>query len=99
MKVPTRSIEAVAEGDFDLAGTMGISREAPVGFENIRLRLQIDAPEATAEQIEALHEKTEQFCVIAQTLPTRRPWRPSGCQGSRETQPTRSSLARCPTSS
>ena len=58
MKVPTRSIEAVAEGDFDLAGTMGISREAPVGFENIRLRLQIDA----------LHEKTEQYCVIAQTL-------------------------------
>ena len=68
MKVPTESIEVVAEGDFDLAGTLGISREAPVGFENIRLRLQIQAPEATADQIAALHEKTEQYCVIAQTL-------------------------------
>ncbi len=51
-----------------LAGTLGISKEAPVGFENIRLRLQIQAPEATAEQIETLHEKTEQYCVIARTL-------------------------------
>jgi len=68
MKIPAESIEAVAEGDFDLAGTLGISKEAPVGFENIRLRLQIQAPEATAEQIETLHEKTEQYCVIAQTL-------------------------------
>jgi uncharacterized OsmC-like protein len=68
MKVPTESIEVVAEGDFDVAGTLGISKEAPVGFENIRLRLQIQAPEATADQIEALHQKTEQYCVIAQTL-------------------------------
>jgi len=68
MKVPTTNIEVVAEGDMDLAGTLGISKEVPVGFENIRLLLKIDAPEATAEQIDALHEKTEQFCVIAQTL-------------------------------
>lgn len=68
MKVPTESIEVVAEGDMDLAGTLGISKEVPVGFENIRLVLKIDAPEATAEQIEGLHRKTEQFCVIAQTL-------------------------------
>jgi uncharacterized OsmC-like protein len=68
MKVPTERIEVVAEGDMDLAGTLGISRKVPVGFENIRLLLKIEAPEATAEQIEALHEKTEQFCVIAQTL-------------------------------
>jgi uncharacterized OsmC-like protein len=68
MKVPTTNIEVVAEGDMDLAGTLGISKEAPVGFENIRLILKIDAPEATEKQINALHEKTEQFCVIAQTL-------------------------------
>jgi uncharacterized OsmC-like protein len=68
MKVPTTNIEVVAEGDMDLAGTLGISGEVPVGFENIRLVLKIEAPEATAEQIDALHEKTEQFCVIAQTL-------------------------------
>ena len=68
MKVPTESIEVVAEGDMDLAGTLGISKEVPVGFENIRLVLKIDAPKATAKQIDTLHEKTEQFCVIAQTL-------------------------------
>ncbi len=68
MNVSTRSIEAVAEGDLDLAGTLGISKEAPVGFENIRLVLKIDAPEATAEQLDALREKTEQYCVVMQTL-------------------------------
>ena len=68
MDVPTESIEVVAEGDFDLAGTLGVSKEVPVGFENVRLRLKIDAPEATADQIETLHERTEQYCVIMQTL-------------------------------
>ena len=58
----------MAKATFDLAGTLGISKEAPVGFENIRLRLQVQAPEATAEQIETLHEKTEEYCVVAQTL-------------------------------
>ena len=67
-EVPTKSIEVVVEGGMDLAGTLGISREALVGFENIRLVLKIEAPEATADQIDALHEKTEQYCVIAQTL-------------------------------
>ncbi len=68
MNVPTKSIEASAEGDLDLAGTLGISKEAPVGFENIRLILKITAPEATLEQIDFLHEKTEQYCVVMQTL-------------------------------
>jgi uncharacterized OsmC-like protein len=68
MNVPTEKIEAVAEGDLDLAGTMGISKEVPVGFENIRLILQIEAPEATTEQLDALREKTEQYCVVMQTL-------------------------------
>ncbi len=68
MNVPTKSIEAVVEGTLDLAGTLGISKEAPVGFEEIRLVLKVDAPEATAEQIDGLHEKTEQYCVVMQTL-------------------------------
>ena len=68
MDVPTRRISARAEGDLDLAGTLGISKEAPVGFEEIRLILEIDAPEATAEQLDALREKTEQYCVVMQTL-------------------------------
>ncbi|MGH3088784.1 MAG: OsmC family protein [Rubrobacteraceae bacterium] len=70
MNVPTNKIEAKAEADLDLAGTLGISKEAPVGFEEIRLTLKIDAPEATEEQMEALREKTEQYCVVMQTLKT-----------------------------
>ena len=68
MNIPTEKIEAIAEGDLDLAGTMGISKEVPVGFENVRLTLQIKAPEATTEQLNSLHEKTEQYCVVMQTL-------------------------------
>ena len=68
MNVPTRKIEARAEGDLDLAGTLGISKDAPVGFEEIRLILEVDAPDATAEQLDSLREKTEQYCVVAQTL-------------------------------
>ena len=68
MGVPTEKISARAEGDLDLAGTLGISKEAPVGFEEIRLILEVNAPEATAEQIDSLREKTEQYCVVAQTL-------------------------------
>ena len=68
MGIPTERIEAVAEGDLDLRGTLGISKEVPVGFESIRLRLDIDAPEATEEQLSALREKTEQYCVVLQTL-------------------------------
>jgi len=60
-------IEVVAEGDLDLRGTLG-SRDVPVGFEEIRLRLEIDAPEAGEEDLAALREKTERYCVVLQTL-------------------------------
>jgi uncharacterized OsmC-like protein len=65
--VPTERIEAVVEGDLDLRGTLGID-DAPVGFEAIRLRFEIDAPEATDEQIAKLLERTEKYCVVLQTL-------------------------------
>jgi uncharacterized OsmC-like protein len=68
MSIPVRSISASADGDLDLRGTLGVSREAPVGFTDIRLSLHIDAPEASEEQIASLVEKTEQYCVIMQTL-------------------------------
>jgi uncharacterized OsmC-like protein len=70
MEIPTARIEASAEGDLDLAGTLGISRDAAVGFEEIRLILTIEAPEATADQLDALQQKTEQYCVVMQTLAT-----------------------------
>ncbi len=68
MGVPTTRIEVIVEGDLDLRGTLGVSKEVPVGFEAIRARFEIDAPEATAEQLSALREKTEQYCVVMQTL-------------------------------
>ena len=68
MGIPTKRIEVEVEGDLDLRGTLGISKEAPVGFESIRLRFDIDAPEATEEQLRALREKSEQYCVVLQTL-------------------------------
>ena len=68
MGIPTKSIEIVVEGDLDLRGTLGISKEVPVGFEGIRLMYDIDAPEAPEEQLRALRAKTEQYCVVLQTL-------------------------------
>ena len=68
MGIPTNHIEVKVEGDLDLRGTLGISKEAPVGFETIRVFFEIDAPDATAEQLDGLREKTEQYCVVMQTL-------------------------------
>jgi uncharacterized OsmC-like protein len=68
MGVPTQKIGVTVDGDMDLSGTLGISKDVPVGFEAIRVTFDIDAPEATAEQLQALHEKTEQYCVVFQTL-------------------------------
>ena len=68
MEIPTERIEVKVEGDLDLRGTLGLSKEVPVGFEQIRVRFAIDAPEATAEQLHKLREKTEQYCVVMQTL-------------------------------
>ena len=68
MGVPTQKIGVTVDGDMDLSGTLGISKDVPVGFDAIRVRFDIDAPQATAEQLQALHEKTEQYCVVFQTL-------------------------------
>ena len=68
MSIKTERIEVEVEGELDLAGTLGISKDVPVGFESICLRFDIDAPEATEEQLRALQEKTERYCVVLQTL-------------------------------
>ena len=68
MGVPTRSIDVTVEGDLDLRGTLGVARDAPVGFAAIRVRFAIDAPEATEEQRQKLRERAEQYCVVLQTL-------------------------------
>jgi uncharacterized OsmC-like protein len=53
---------------MDLSGTLGISKEVPVGFQDIHAKFDINAPQATPEQLAALREKTEQYCVVMQTL-------------------------------
>ncbi len=68
MGIPTERIEVTVEGDMDLRGTLGISKDVPVGFDSIRLHFDIAAPQATPEQLLGLREKTEQYCVVMQTL-------------------------------
>lgn len=68
MEIPTESINIAVEGDLDLQGTLGLSKDVPVGFQNIRMIFDIRAPEATEEQLHALQAKTEQYCVVMQTL-------------------------------
>src|SRR6516225_8124967 len=66
--IPTERLEVTVEGDLDLRGTLGIAKDVPVGFASIRLRFDIMAPQASTEQLEALRQKTEQYCVVMQTL-------------------------------
>jgi uncharacterized OsmC-like protein len=68
MGIPTERIEVTVEGDLDLRGTLGVSKDVPVGFAGIRLRFHVAAPNATAEQLTGLRQKTEQYCVVMQTL-------------------------------
>jgi uncharacterized OsmC-like protein len=68
MGIQTERIDVNVEGDLDLRGTLGISKEVPVGFESIRMRFEVSAPKATPEQVRALRQKTEQYCVVMQTL-------------------------------
>ena len=68
MGIPTERIEVTVEGGLDLRGTLGISKDVPVGFESIYLHFDIVAPNATSEQLRGLREKTEQYCVVMQTL-------------------------------
>ena len=68
MGIPFERIRVEVEGEMDLSGTLGISKEVPVGFQDIHAKFDIDAPDATAEQLAALKDKTEQYCVVMQTL-------------------------------
>ncbi len=68
MGIPTEAINVSVEGDLDLQGTLGLSKDVPVGFQDIRVTFDVRAPQATAEQLSALRAKTEQYCVVMQTL-------------------------------
>ncbi len=56
-----------AEGDLDFRGTLGVSKEVPVGFNDIRLNFLLET-DATQEQVETLLKLTERYCVVLQTL-------------------------------
>jgi len=56
-----------AEGDLDFKGTLGVSKESPVGFKTIRLEFILDSS-VSAEQLESLKKLTERYCVVYQTL-------------------------------
>jgi uncharacterized OsmC-like protein len=56
-----------AEGDLDFRGTLGVDRDAPVGFSAIRLSFELDT-DADEGQLETLHKLTERYCVVYQTL-------------------------------
>ena len=68
MGIPTERIEVTVEGGMDLRGTLGMSKDVPVGFDSIQLEFDVAAPGATPEQLRSLREKTEQYCVVMQTL-------------------------------
>ncbi len=65
--VELRDAAVSAEGDLDFRGTLGVDREAPVGFKNIRLKFELDT-DADDAQIAMLLKLTERYCVVFQTL-------------------------------
>ena len=65
--VELRSGSVRAEGDLDFRGTLGVAKDAPVGFQRIRLHFDLDT-EATTEQLDTLIRLTERYCVVYQTL-------------------------------
>jgi uncharacterized OsmC-like protein len=67
--VDLRSATVHAEGDIDFRGTLGVSKDAPVGFRAVRLRFDLDT-DAEADVVDKLVELTERYCVVLQTVRT-----------------------------
>ena len=67
LDVPLRGGTIRAEGDLDFRGTLGVSKEVPVGFRAIRLHFELDT-DASADELATLMKLTERYCVVLQTL-------------------------------
>ena len=67
LEIPVAGGAVRAEGDLDFRGTLGVSKDAPVGFRAIRLDFELDT-EASAGQLETLLRLTERYCVVYQSL-------------------------------
>jgi uncharacterized OsmC-like protein len=65
--IPIQAGQLRAEGDLDFRGTLGVSKDAPVGFKDIRLEIALQST-ASPEQLQKLLELTERYCVVLQTL-------------------------------
>ena len=67
LDIPLRSGKVSAEGDLDFRGTLGVAKDAPVGFAQIRLRFDLDT-DAPADKLDQLLKLTERYCVVYQTI-------------------------------
>ena len=67
LNINLRDGKLTAEGDLDFRGTLGVAKDAPVGFRDVRLKFELDA-EASEEQLRKLIELTERYCVVLQTI-------------------------------
>ncbi|RZN33312.1 OsmC family protein [Bradyrhizobium sp. Leo121] len=67
IEVPLKSGNVFAEGDLDFRGTLGVDKEAPVGFAEIRLRFEVDT-DAPQDKLDLLLKLTERYCVVYQTI-------------------------------
>ena len=67
IEVPLKTGNVFAEGDLDFRGTLGVDKEAPVGFRQIRLRFDV-ATDAPQEKLDQLLKLTERYCVVYQTI-------------------------------
>ena len=67
IEVPLKTGNVYAEGDLDFRGTLGVAKDAPVGFAQIRLRFDVDT-DAPQEKLDQLLKLTERYCVVYQTI-------------------------------
>jgi uncharacterized OsmC-like protein len=67
LDVPLRSAAVAAEGDLDFRGTLGVAKDAPVGFRAIRLTFTVDT-DAPQEKLDQVLKLTERYCVVYQTI-------------------------------
>jgi uncharacterized OsmC-like protein len=67
LDIPLKSGNVSAEGDLDFRGTLGVAKDAPVGFAQIRLRFDLDT-DAAQDKLDQLLKLTERYCVVYQTI-------------------------------
>jgi len=67
LEIPLRNATVSAEGDLDFRGTLGVAKDAPVGFAQIRLRFDVST-DASQEKLDQLLKLTERYCVVYQTI-------------------------------